>query len=75
MKLRQFIFIILLILLGLQFVVGQEKPQAILQDNFSVNNCCDLDARRLYFSNLLDEDKNSTGYIIIHPSFHYFRNP
>lgn len=62
---------ILLILICLfdfsQISFGQEKTQAILFDRIiNLTNCCDLDARLQGF---MDEvtNKNSVGYVVIHP--------
>ncbi len=68
MKLRQFIFIILLSLVGLQFVVGQEKPKAILVDEDG--NRCDesIMARVANFKVGVSNEPKSRGLILFYGS-------
>lgn len=63
MKLRTFIFVILLSLLGLQFALGQEKPKAELINETGKIHCCHPE-----FQQLLQEVENkyAKGYIIIY---------
>lgn len=75
MKFRQFIFIILFSLLGLQFVIGQEKPKAILLDEISQTNCCSLDARTDSLLIGIKENADSKGFIIIfYPKRDFFQS-
>lgn len=65
MKLHQFIFIILLILLGLQIVNGQEKPKAELVDELAPKfTDCDLSSRIYNLLNEVSEDNSKAVFVI-----------
>ena len=63
MKFRQFIFIILLSLLGLQFVIGQEKPKAILVDEVLKTCSEDMMSRIQNSIHTLQSSPNQKVYI------------
>lgn len=66
MNLHHYIFTILLILLGLQFVVGQEQPKAILMDEVSKTCSEDLMSRYANLVMALKQSQDSKGIVIFY---------
>ena len=66
MKIRRLFFTFLLSLAAFQFCFSQEKPKAVLFEEFGNINCEELLARMDAFYNVLSNDPSSQGYIIIY---------
>lgn len=66
MKLQKKFFPYLLLLLNLQICFGQEKPKAVLVDEFGETYCDELSARIDAFYREIISAQNSKGYIIVY---------
>lgn len=65
MKLRHILFAFLLSLAAFQFCYSQEKPKAILIDDFGISTCEEMSARIDAFFVELTNSPNARGYIVI----------
>lgn len=66
MRLSTTILTFLIFFGSVQFCLGQEKPQAVLFDQFGGVPCDDFLMRIDMFFNELQNDPNSTGYAVIY---------
>jgi hypothetical protein len=64
--------IIFWLVFSIQVLLGQEKPQAVLVDESTPSNCCDLDSRLSNFKTAIAETVNEKGYILIHYGMNNF---
>lgn len=67
MKTQKIIFVLVILLASLQISFGQEKPEAVLVDEFGVITCEEVMARLDSFFIDLANNPDSTGYIVIYP--------
>ena len=67
MKLTKVFIFFILLCISFQICPGQEKPEAVLVDQFGRITCEELWARLDQFSNELSNNPDSTGYIVIYP--------
>ena len=67
MKIPKALLLLTILLASFQICFGQEKPEAILTEEFGKITCEELLARLDQFSAELNNNPNSTGYIVIHP--------
>ena len=73
MKLRKIFLFLTILFAAFQISFGQEKPVAVLLDQFGRITCEDLLARLDQFSTDLNNNPDSTGYIVIHPEKDSFK--
>src|SRR5215213_6099074 len=67
MKLPKVHLFLIILFASFQISFGQEKPEAVLLERFGSITCEDLLARLDQFSTDLNNNPDSTGYIVIHP--------